>query len=254
MAPSIFETDPAVAIFSGLSYIIRPKIFAIFVTMALSLFLVIYLGLYVFLNLTLNSGATYTTVYPSYVIPTALGLVLLEVFVFFYLLSLGLEVKKRVELKAPVNFKDALLTALIKFPKFFIATISQLFLLFGGFVLLIIPGFYFGVKSIFFNIESHNGNVSLSEALKDSFNITKARFLKILPVFLFYLVLFTFFVSLLFNTGLNLLYFYLGMSIVVSFFMLGYLFSADKMYKILMKYNNNKISSSLFRRAMSQNT
>ncbi len=254
MTPSIFETDPAVAIFSGLSSIIKPKVAVVFVAMALSIFLVTYVGLYLFLNLTVSASNTYTNIYPSYVIPTALGLVVLEFFVFFYLLSLSLEVKKRLEFKVPVNFKDSLFTALIKFPKFLIATIAQLFLVFGGFVLLIAPGFYFGVKSIFFNIESHNGGITLSEGLKDSFNLTKGKFIKILPIFSFYLVVFALFIYLLFNARLSLLDIYLGASIVLSFFMLCYTFSADKMYKILKKQSDNKITSSLFRRAMSQNS
>ncbi len=253
MAPSIFDTDPATSIFSGLSYIIKPQVLAVFIAMILSVFLVTYVGLYLYLNLTINSNAAYTNIYPSYVIPTALGLVLLEFFVFFYLLSLSLEVKKRLEFRAPVNFKDAVLTALIKFPKFLIATVCQLFLALGGFVLLIIPGFYFGVKSIFFNIETHNGGVNLQTALKDSFSTTKGRFLKILPIFLFYLVVFLLLLYLVFNTRLALLDVYIGVSIILPFFMLGYTFSADKMYKLLMKQNNNRISSPLFRRIMGQN-
>ena len=103
-------------ILSGISSILNPRVMIIFLFMVASLFTIAYFGLYSMLNVIIQSPATanYTAYYPSYIIPIALGFVLVEFFLFFYLLSSALEMKKRIEFKAGVNLSDAFLTGLKK--------------------------------------------------------------------------------------------------------------------------------------------
>jgi hypothetical protein len=216
--------------------------------MALSLFIIFYGGLILLLNLTFNQPNGYYVMYPTYIIVVALTLFLVEFFLFFYLLSLGLEVKKRIELKSPIRIPEVLVTSLKKYPKFLISTIFQLFVVFGGLVLIIVPGVYFGVRSMFFNIETHNGDVTLSTALKDSIELTKGHFIKGVTVFLFYLVIFFLLIYGIFEAGTGLLLTYLGDSIVLSFLILAYTFSADALYHLLKTSVGNGIKSQLFRR------
>lgn len=238
-------------IFAGIAYFSKPKILLLFILTTASLFLITYFGVYLTLNIIIQSPLTanYTVYYPSYVIPAALCLVLLEFFLFFYFLSVTLELKKRIEFNLRSNTLDAFSVGLKKYPKFLIATIVQFFLLAGGLVLLVIPGVYLGVKSIFFNIESHNGDAKLSSGLNDSFALTKGYSLKILPVFLFYLLLFFGLIYWTLNSGLDLIWIYLIISIIVTFCTIAYTFSADNLYHLIKRVTQGgNIKSQLFRR------
>ncbi len=239
-------------ILSGISSILNPRVMIIFLFMVASLFTIAYFGLYSMLNVIIQSPATanYTAYYPSYIIPIALGFVLVEFFLFFYLLSSALEMKKRIEFKAGVNLSDAFLTGLKKYPKFIIATIAQMFLSIGGLFLLIVPGVYLGTKSIFFNIEAHNGE-TLPHSLKDTFTITKGYFYRILPVFILYSALFLVLAYTTLNSGLDIFWVYFLSSIILSFCVTAYTFSSDDLYHALKRAKSGVgIKSTLFHRMM----
>jgi hypothetical protein len=253
MKESWTERDSAKAVFSAMRQILNPKIFLFFVLMFMAVFLIAYFGIYVGLNLTLQSPLTssYTTNYPSYIVPIALALSLLIFFLFFYILSIELELKKRLELRTASSIKSVLVSSLKKYPKFLVAIIFQLFLAIGGLILLVIPGIYLGTRSMFFDIESHNNDVTLSTALMDSFDITKRKFLKPLIVFLFYSILFFVLVYVLFSiSSISLMLLLLGFSIISSFCIITYTFSSDTLYHLLKKPNRGAITSALARRIM----
>ena len=233
---------------SGIYYFTKLRVLAVLTAMVLSLFLIFYGGLILLLNLTFGHSNVYYMVYPAYIIGVALTLFLVEFFLFFYLLSLGLEVKKRIELKSSIRIQEILVTAIKKYPKFLISTIFQLFVVFGGLVLIIVPGVYFGVRSMFFNVETHNGDVTLSTALKDSLELTKGRFIKGMTVFLFYLIVFFLLIYGILESGAGLLLTYLGSSIVLSFSVLAYTFSVDALYHLIKSGGETRIKSRLFRR------
>lgn len=255
MAAAPAKSDALAAIVSGMRYFLDMKIFLFFVLMFLSIFLIGYFGIYVGLSIALQNpfNSAYTTAYPSYVAPVALALVLLSFFLFFYFLSVELEFKKRAEFKVHSSFSSVLSAALIKYPKFLISVVFQSFLLIGGLVLFVVPGVYLGVKSMFFDIESHNGDRPLSNALMDSFSTTKSTFLKPLELFLFYLVLFGVLVYILVNvSSIGLMFLMLGFSIILSFCTTTYTLSSDTLYHLIKKTGKGGITSPLAKRIMGQ--
>ena len=231
------KSDLMNSVYSGIvrNGVFRANILPVFVAMVATLFLISYGGLYSVLNLVSSApfSTEYTTIYPSYVIPSALALVALEFFFFFYLLSLGLEVKRRMETKARMRWKELVVVAALKYPKFLVASVFQLFVFIGGAVLFIIPGFYFGTRIVFFSVLNHGQDFTFMDALRESTETARGSFVKCMLLLVIYFVMAAvlLYVSLAFNVSLAIRI--LLLSIFVPFISLSFLFSSDTLYKII---------------------
>jgi hypothetical protein len=238
------RSDLLNSVYSGIvrNSVFRPNILPIFIAMVAALFLINYGGLYSFLNLVsaapLNPG--YTVAYPSYVIPSALSLVALEFFLFFYLLSLGLEAERRIETKSKMRWGDLVVVAAFKYPKFLVASVFQLFVFIGGIVLFVIPGFYLGTKMVFFSVLNHGQDFTFTDALKESTDTVRGSFVKCLLLLVIYFVIAAvlIYASLAFNIPLAIKI--LLLSILVPFIYMSFLFSSDALYKIIKAQSTYK--------------
>lgn len=232
MSPAAIKSDFINSMYSGIvsKGILNKSILPVFLAIVVLLFVVNYVGLYSMLNLI--SGGVFSSGYnyPSYAVPSALGLIAFEVFLFFYFLSLSLETKKRLDIKASTGTRDLLMISLSKYPKFFIASVFQVFVFMGGFVLLVVPGLYFGTKMLFFATVAHNNDLTISNSLRESTESIKGHFIKGLAVLVSYFVIFSVPTAITLASGIAPVWKILIVSILVSFVSISSLSSSDTLY------------------------
>ncbi len=246
MIPAKSRSDFVTSLYSGIALkgVLKWPILPVFIALSASLFLIVYVGLYSLLNLGITNQFVrgYTNVYPYYVVPSSLALVALAFFLYFYLLSLTLEIKGMLDSKVHRGMFTMMVATLYKYPKFLVASVFQLFVFIGGLILFVIPGFYLGTKTLFFSVASYSGDFTLYGALKESNFTVSGSFLKCLYLLIAYFAIFVALVYTISFADLSAMWDILFISVIVSFVSISFLSSSDTLYYIIK-------SQSMYRRS-----
>ncbi len=228
------DSDLINSVYSGIvrNSVFRWPMLPVFIAMVAFLFAINYGGLYSVLNVSVGNSfrVGYTSTYPPYVIPYALALVALEFFLFFYLLSLGLEIKKRTENKSRIKFGEAIVAAASKYPRFLVASVFQLFVFLGGLIVFVVPGLYLGTRMIFFSVLNHGQDFTFMDALKESTDAVKNSFITGLLLILIYLAVVAAPLYIVSMLDVSLVLKVLLLSIFISFASISFLSSSDSLY------------------------
>ena len=234
--------DSITSIIDGLRFIFNIRSAIVFLSAFLLMFLLGYVGLYAGLGLSpsLNARVSY---HPVYLIATALVLSLAIFLGMMYLLEVQLLLAINRRLSPRYSLGNALRTAIRYYLAFMVSTTMEFLVIFGGFILLVVPGFYIGVKTMFFNISKLREKGGLYFSLKRSNEATKGNFMPCFTVLLFYTVLLVILSYIITTSSVSLVYKDLAFSAVIPFVLFSYTMSANTMFTLLNS-NGQKMSRS----------
>ncbi len=221
--------DSVTSIIDGLMSIFNIRSFIVFLSAFLLMFLLGYVGLYAGLGLSPSLTAR-VSYHPIYLIATALILSLAIFLGMMYLLEVQLLLAINRRLSPRYGLSSAFRTAIKYYLAFMVSTTMEFLVIFGGFILLVVPGFYIGVKTMFFNISKIREKGGLYFSLRRSNEITKGNFIPCFTVLLFYTVLSVILSYVITTSSVSLVYKDLAFSVVTPFILFSYTMSANTMF------------------------
>lgn len=237
------------AIAAAFADISRPLAGLSLLLMVVSLFLVFYVGIYAALGVAIGNTDYFVT---SGTIATALALFMVGFLLMFFFLNVELRLKDLVYSRRPFKSSEALLAAIVTYPQFLVSTVLEAFVIIGGLFLLIVPGLYFGARTMFFNISNAQERLNLASSLRRSMDVGKQHIWLCLELILIYIIAYGVTAYLLFNFGLGLgtLAIYLIMITVLSLLSSTYTLAAYNLFSFFKNQGERQTGSILYRKVL----
>ncbi len=220
----------------GLFSVSAKRTFLIFLASALAIFFFSYVVIVYSLGLNANI-LNNNGIVPAYsTASVAVGIlsILIAVFVIVWMMELLVYVQSYKQLIGALNTRQLFRLSGTNYLRFFFATVFQYLVAIGGLVLLVIPGLYFGVLNMFFNVTVLSERQTVYSSFRRSNYLARHAYWRSLSVFVVYLAVGLFFLYIILSiAGIGLVYRYVLASFLASYIIVAYTSSEVDLFQEL---------------------
>ncbi len=225
------------ALISGLSFLSQPRMWLPFIGILASTLIFLYFGIYQYLGLYFQNPLNNVYAYQAGDMTVAMSLSFVLAFILFSTLFIEFAVMIRyaVDNNLKASIGRIFLISLKTYPRFLVSALLQGLLALGGAILLIVPVFYLGPRTLFVSVLTVYEDLGPFTALSKSNKLTKPIFLRCLMVFAFYVVLGSVLMYLWGNVGFSTFYKFIFDGATLSFLLIAFMISTISLFNQLNK-------------------
>lgn len=212
----------------GLSFFINPKMLVPFFGILSAVMVLIYFGIYQYLGLYFQNPLNNVYYYEYGYSTIALSMLFIFGFILsvIYFLEVSVLLQHASDNKLRLGARKLLSESLNNYPRFLVAALLEGLVVLGGTILLVIPAFYLGTRTMLVSVLPIYKNLGPFSALKESNKLTKPIFFKCLSVFTFYVVLGAVLFYLWGGLTSGTVYVFLINGLTIAFLLIAYLISS----------------------------